>query len=929
MKCSFPELQRIQAKIQAEIESQVDHEIESDSSVSSNYSDISESKSIPTFTAEKVDDTEKTIVQNGLSSVEVSDSEEEEEKRNPNYTPKGKSHFVSVFRRPEIQEKREKLPIFMLEQEIMDTINSNPVTVICGETGSGKTTQVPQFLFEAGYGNAESDNPGMIGVTQPRRVAAIAMAKRVADEMNLDDCTVAHQVRYDSDVKSSTAMKFMTDGILLKEISVDFLLKKYSVIIIDEAHERNINTDILIGLLSRVVRLRLEMSSENPEIKKLRVIIMSATLRVKDFTDNPALFSKPPPVLNVEARQFPVTNHFNRITNDDYVSEAFKKIVKIHSKLPEGGILVFMTGKSEILSLCEKLRDRYPTTEKNNAKETIAAEETEITFDLDHVAEVMEKCEDSTPRNVDDFEFEDDTSKPLHVLPLYSLLPSEEQAKVFMDPPEGTRLCVIATNIAETSITIPNIKYVVDCGKTKQRNFKKSTGTQSFDIDWISKASADQRAGRAGRVGPGHCYRLYSSAVFENEFSQFSIPEIKRIPLEGVVLLMKSMSIDTVVNFPFPTPPERSDLKYAERVLINLGALKPENLRATDLGKRMAMLPLSPRFSKILIESIEHNIFEHVLSTVAALSVGEIFSESEKKRNKFSDPISDLLMLRNVIDAGEKSGDLQRFCRLNNVRFKAMQEVSKLKTQLRNIIASICQLPKESKEFSRKRFCQVFLTGFVDHVATLDTNIESKYPVYRTMYSDEPVFIHPSSNLFSSKAFHPFLMYDRIVETKKKYMKEVTVIDQNWIGTFGRTMCEFGKPADSPPPSYNEARDQIFCHVEATFGPKMWKLGLIRIPFPVGADKYRYFAKLLLEGEILPEFTEYKDHLISNPSMMLKSWKMDKIDQILHPLIKYKIASKRELFEKWEEDSLFLLSGYLLWIPVELRSEVQSKWPFK
>ncbi|KAG9315882.1 P-loop containing nucleoside triphosphate hydrolase protein [Chiua virens] len=264
-------------------------------------------------------------------------------------SPEKRAKVVSVTRPPGVEEARLMLPIIAEEQPIMEAILLNPVVVICGETGSGKTTQVPQFLYEAGLGDPNGDNPGMIGVTQPRRVAAISMATRVAHELSLTPSRVSYQIRYDATVSPSTTIKFMTDGILLRELATDFLLSKYSVIIIDEAHERSMNTDILIGVLSRVLKLREQMWKEKKDdIKPLRLIIMSATLRVTDFAENKLLFPSAPPVINVSARQHPVTIHFNRRTSSDYVKEAIKKTAKIHSRLPPGGILIFLTGQNEI-----------------------------------------------------------------------------------------------------------------------------------------------------------------------------------------------------------------------------------------------------------------------------------------------------------------------------------------------------------------------------------------------------------------------------------------------------------------------------------------------------------------------------------------------------------------------------------------------------
>ncbi|NWI67953.1 DHX37 helicase, partial [Todus mexicanus] len=415
---------------------------------------------------------------------------------------------------------------------------------------------------------------------------------------------VSYQIRYEGNVTDETQIKFMTDGVLLKEIQKDFLLSKYKVIMIDEAHERSMYTDILIGLLSRIVPLREKKGLP------LKLIVMSATLRVEDFTDNKRLFSVTPPVIQVDARQFPVTVHFNKKTPlDDYSGECFRKVCKIHRMLPSGGILVFLTGQAEVHSLCRRLRKAFPF-QKNTAaggdddKEESLEEIRKFKksrkrrkvmtlpkIDLDNysVVPVDEGDEDRDAETDDDIAGSDldldlgdgdseedeksDSSLPLYVLPLYSLLAPEKQAKVFRAPPPGTRLCVVATNVAETSLTIPGIKYVVDCGKVKKRFYDKITGVSSFRVTWISQASANQRAGRAGRTEPGHCYRLYSSAVFM-DFEKFSAPEITKRPVEDLILQMKALNIEKVVNFPFPTPPPTEALAAAEELLIALGALK-------------------------------------------------------------------------------------------------------------------------------------------------------------------------------------------------------------------------------------------------------------------------------------------------------------------------------------------------------------------
>ncbi|KAJ8779249.1 hypothetical protein J1605_012711 [Eschrichtius robustus] len=583
--------------------------------------------------------------------------------------------FIPVNRSPEMQKERLKLPILSEEQVIMEAVAEHPVVIVCGETGSGKTTQVPQFLYEAGY---SSDN-SIIGVTEPRRVAAVAMSQRVAKEMNLSPRVVSYQIRYEGNVTEETRIKFMTDGVLLKEIQKDFLLPKYKVVIIDEAHERSVYTDILVGLLSRIACLRAKRHLP------LKLLIMSATLRVEDFTQNQRLFAQPPPVIKVESRQFPVTVHFNKRTPlEDYSGECFRKVCKIHRMLPAGGILVFLTGQAEVHALCRRLRRAFPVArhrppEKDDQKDSV--EETrrfkksqararkakattlpQISLDNysvlpagegdeDREAEMDEEDEEALGSDLDldlgddgpDGGEQPDASLPLHVLPLYSLLAPEKQAQVFQPPPEGTRLCVVATNVAETSLTIPGIKYVVDCGKVKTRHYDRVTGVSSFRVTWVSQASADQRAGRAGRTEPGHCYRLYSSAVF-GDFEKFPPPEITRRPVEDLTLQMKALNIEKVINFPFPTPPSVEALIAAEELLIALGALqappKTERVKQlqrsrwscpiTELGRTMATFPVAPRYAKMLALSRQHGCLPYAITIVAAMTVRELFEELDR-----------------------------------------------------------------------------------------------------------------------------------------------------------------------------------------------------------------------------------------------------------------------------------------------------------
>lgn len=691
-----------------------------------------------------------------------------------------KAFSVAVTRTSGIQEARLKLPVVAEEQKIMEAIHNNDIVVICGATGSGKTTQVPQFLFEAGYGSVGGPTPGMIGITQPRRVAAVSMSKRVAEELSDRSNKVAYQIRFEGTVNPGTAVKFMTDGVLLREVAQDIKLEKYSAIIVDEAHERSVNTDILVGMLSRVVRLRSELAKEDPKIKPLKLIIMSATLRIEDMTQNPKLFKQPPPVLEVEGRQYPVTIHFSRRTHYDYVEEAFNKISRGHKKLPPGGILVFMTGQNEIVQLAKKLKKAFSGMDSGDRMRVrIPTSEAPMEAEDIDFGEVDGRIEDyddgvSGDENEEDDEVEFDIPEEegetgtgpskMHVLPLYSLLPTKEQMRVFEPPPGGSRMVILATNVAETSLTIPGIRYVFDCGRSKERRYDRNTGVQTFEVGWISKASASQRSGRAGRTGPGHCYRLYSSAVYERDFQEFSDPELLRMPIEGVVLQLKAMNLQHVVNFPFPTPPDRQNLVKAERLLTYLSAIN-EGGQVTEIGKTMSIFPLSPRFARILLVGHLHDCLPYTIAMVSGLSAAEVFVQESQAipelvaresedggevirtnadimaenhqasvRRAYNavhknfcslDDMSDAIKLLQVV--GEFAHEpTEAWCEAHFVRYKVLREIQQLRQQitelLRTNIPAFASLAYRDKleAPSPKQVAalkQMAAAGFIDQIA--------------------------------------------------------------------------------------------------------------------------------------------------------------------------------------------------------------------
>lgn len=684
--------------------------------------------------------------------------------------------FVEVTRSEEVEKSRSELPIINEEQRIMEEIRYNDVVIISGETGSGKTTQLPQFLYEAGY----ALNSKVIGITEPRRVAAVAMSERVAHELNLTDEEVAYQIRFAGNVSESTMIKFMTDGVLLKECQHDFLLSRYSVLIIDEAHERSIFSDILIGLLSRIVPLRRKKGDP------LKLVIMSATLRVKDFTENSFLFPITPPVINIDARQFPVTVQFARRTPDNYLEAAYKKVVKLHAKMPKGGILVFVTSQMDVKILCKRLKHK----------------------------------------------------SHLHCLGFYAMLPLDKQQLVFKKPPEGERLCVIATNVAETSITIPNIKYVVDTGMEKRKCYDLLTGVSKFVTTWTTKSSAEQRTGRAGRVGPGYCFRLYSSAVFTNDFVEFAEPQILQRPLEDVMLQMKTMNIDNVVNFPFPTRPPLEALRAAEKKLVLLGALDDSESkiatysdtskteyasRPTSLGKAMSDYSLGARCSKMMVLAPD-DLKPHVICIVSALTVREMlindnqFSDLRKKwaGHTCSKLLGDFMVMLKAVMVAEALDHKAKSCQANGLRPKAMIEIYKLRRQLINDAVTKQNIPEAifAKKIQKlteeqcKILRKLIFSSFCDHIATklpdgeivMDGIVPSgngQPPTkrrlrnaYECKETSKPVYIS-SESVFKGK--HPSLIvYKELYEgDKKTYMRDVAVVDPEWLTFYTEKLSAF------------------------------------------------------------------------------------------------------------------------------------------
>ncbi|KAL8212975.1 UNVERIFIED_CONTAM: putative pre-mRNA-splicing factor ATP-dependent RNA helicase dhx16 [Gekko kuhli] len=440
-----------------------------------------------------------------------------------------------------IQEVRRSLPIFPYRADLLAAIAEHQVLIIEGETGSGKTTQIPQYLFEEGY----TEKGMKIGCTQPRRVAAMSVAARVSQEMGVKlGNEVGYSIRFEDCTSERTVLKYMTDGMLLREFLTEPDLSSYSVIIIDEAHERTLHTDILFGLIKDIARFR-------PELK---VLIASATLDTERFST----FFDDAPIFRIPGRRFPVDIYYTKAPEADYLEACVVSVLQIHVTQPRGDILVFLTGQEEIEACCEMLQDRC---RRLGSK----------------IAELL-------------------------ILPIYANLPSDMQAKIFEPTPPGARKVVVATNIAETSLTIDGIIYVIDPGFCKQKSYNARTGMESLIVTPCSRASANQRAGRAGRVAAGKCFRLYTAWAYKNEMEETTVPEIQRTNLGNVVLLLKSLGINDLIHFDFMDPPPHETLVLALEQLYALGALNHLG-ELTKMGRKMAELPVDPLLSKMILAS--------------------------------------------------------------------------------------------------------------------------------------------------------------------------------------------------------------------------------------------------------------------------------------------------------------------------------------
>lgn len=860
----------------------------------SESSDVSTDEEENTVETKPVKEAPEDEIKSEKASAQL-DNPEEKVPTKPKLND-SKLDFVLINRPTEIQESRLALPILSDEGTVLEAVSQNDFVVLCGETGSGKTTQVPQFLYEAGFCSR-----GMIGMTEPRRIAATSAASRIRYEMCKEEPNVAHHIRYENKTTSNTEISVMTDGVLLSQMSSDFLLTKFSVIIIDEAHERSIHTDVLIGMLTRVVTLRRKRN------KPLKLIIMSATLRIDDFVGNKKLFPKdPPPVLKIESRQYPVSTSFAKQTElRDYIAAAYRKVCRIHREEPAGSILVFVTGQDEVKRLVKMLSETFPNEaiEEEKSKDLdldkFEAEPAHKISTADHDEENLHLEEDDDEYGECDF-FDDELDKfdisttaldktlPMVALPLYSVLPPGEQKMIFNEFAEPIRKVVVATNVAETSLTIPGIKYVVDTGRHKAKKFSSVTGVSKFEIEWISQAAADQRAGRAGRTGPGRCFRLYSSAVFQ-DFASFPPPEITMKPLDDLVLGMKAFGIDEIKNFPFVTLPDPESLVKAEKLCINLGALKRPTRRQmsggiTALGKTMNTFPVSPRFGRILSLSAQQNLLKFTISIVSACTVRELVDVDNDKIKSLKDiwadgtkaQLGDLLILLSIIGATESSKEPEKFIGAIGVRSQGLRELRKLRRLITHVVRPLLSDENE-KELVERRLpppsvkecnllCELFLAGFGDHIAFHVGEGEYK------LETGEKAMVYPSSVLVKRRP--PIICYQEKIENQKGniYMKCCHQVTNEQIVRLVPEYCTFTR-TKMESPKYDSESGNIVALYKSTYTSTNMPLGDHWKPL-FGEDEtlLRCFSHSLLSGEVFPEFKRLSSLWLSPPAVLLRTW---------------------------------------------------------
>ena len=940
------------------------------------------------------------------------------------YIPSKNSSIV-IERTPQIIEQRSKLPIISQEHDIMYSINNSLVTIICGETGSGKSTQIPQFLYEKGY----TKEIGKIAITQPRRVAARSLAFRLREEMNMKQgLTIGYQVRYENEnVGKNTEIKFVTDGILLKELENDSLLSEYSVIIIDEAHERTINSDLLIGFISQILKIRYIMwkrkmkynySKDNKKEEKsvlpLRLIIMSATLRVSEFSEN-KIFSGllKPRIVEISSRQYPVHIYHSKKTENDYINEAFKYCCKIHSRLPEGNVIVFLTGKREILDLCKKLKDEFsgmnniienePEIKNIDNYNIIEEKKDENDNKNDEIKTEEKKDEEKIVEEIDKNEnniVQEDKRNysPVVVLPLYSSMEPDEQMKIYQEH-KGKRMIVVSTNVAETSLTIPGVRYVIDSGRVKKRIYKSGLSFSTFKIEWISQASSNQRSGRAGRTCEGYCYRLYSNGLYV-KMDKFTEPQISTSPLSQVILTLKSMKVKNIYSFPFITKPKLFFIDKSLEHLVNVGAVdipdieninkinrimnmlkdneniekdeisedleqRKDSTTITEIGKLMAKFPVEPKLGKILIMANNFDLLEYAILIVAILSIENLidFTSLNMSKKEYKEILKELNAYNNLSDILTYMSLVILILKGKN---KKININSKKITELKNLsnqLISLCKnnfkknikkiseitLPSNNQEIL---LLQIILSSFIDNIARKrvlfdsvgneikinvsksnkkDEQIIKKKIVYECNENNKECKIYNYSTI--SETLPEYLIYTEIIsENNNNFLHLNSCFNTDWLYNLGGNLVKTSLSLNIKEPYYNKKTDSIYCLVDIIYGYKRWEINNIAVEMSSDEPKfYYYFARFLLEGEIIDELKKYKKMLNSNPNIITNkvSDMYIKVSKLIIALKGNKICCKEDLENKLKKDKNFLKDVLILWYDnPSIKKIIREKWPF-
>lgn len=622
----------------------------------------------------------------------------------------------------------------------MKAVEENPVVVVIGETGSGKSTQLSQILHRRGYTKS-----GVVGVTQPRRVAAVSVARRVSQELGvrLGD-EVGYAIRFEDRTSERTRIKYLTDGVLLRESLSNPELDQYSVIILDEAHERSLNTDILLGLMKRLVKRR---------ASNFKVLITSATLdgeKVSQFFSNC-------PVVKVPGKLFPVEIAYSRERPASYLESSLETALNIHIKQGEGDVLIFMTGQDDIDKLVLKLEERVRSLEEGSCMDAI-------------------------------------------ILPLHGSLQPEMQVRVFGPRPPNCRRFIVATNIAETSLTVDGVVYVIDSGYVKQRQYNPSTGMYSLDVVQISKVQANQRAGRAGRTRPGKCYRLYPSTVYEDEFLDATIPEIQRSSLAGSVLYLKSLDLPDIdiLKFDFLDSPSPESLQDALKQLYLIDAID-ENGLITRVGKTMAELPLEPSLSKTLMEANEYGCLSQALTVAAMLSAettllpGRSKSTEKKRKHDYLDlpdgsGWGDHIQLLQIYECWHQTDYDINWCKDYQLQVRGMKFVKDVRKQLSQIMQKIAKGSLDVQTARRRNESQqdyhnlrkALCVGYANQLAERMMHHNG----YRTLgFKPQVVQVHPSSVLKPDDEgkLPDYVVYHELIATTRPFLRTVCAVNVAWV----------------------------------------------------------------------------------------------------------------------------------------------------